>query len=357
MRIGILGHFGYGKQLADGQTVKTRMLESELKDMLGEQPYTVDTHGWRKNPLRLLLNCIRLIRICEHILVMPAHNGIRVFIPLFIMLNYVFKKKIHYVVIGGWLPEMLMEHHKLLPYMRELSSIHVESYTMIDKLKEMGIKQTYYLPNFKRLNALPEDKLVFNSSAPYKLCTFSRVTKEKGIEEAVAAVVNINASHQKTVCTLDIYGAIDESYKERFTQLMQSSKDCITYKGVVPYDQSVEILKEYFLLLFPTYYPGEGFAGTLLDAFASGVPVLASNWRYNKEIVKEGINGHIHELGCDHLQSKLEVLFENPKSILELKVKCLKDYRNYDPRYVIPSFLKVINKDEQIKGTNSLYNT
>jgi glycosyltransferase involved in cell wall biosynthesis len=227
--------------------------------------------------------------------------------------------------------------------MRDLSSIHVESYTMIDKLKELGMKQTHYLPNFKRLNALTEDKLIFNSNAPYKLCTFSRVTKEKGIEEAVSAVVNINDTHQKTVCTLDIYGAIDESYKERFAQLMESSKDCITYKGVVPYDQSVEVLKEYFLLLFPTYYPGEGFAGTLLDSFASGVPVLASNWRYNHEIVKPGISGYLYELE-DSLQTKLEDIFEEPESIERLKRSCLEEYRKYSPDYVMNNFLGIIKE-------------
>ena len=42
-----------------------------------------------------------------------------------------------------------------------------------------------------------------------------------------------------------------------------------------------------------TYYEGEGFAGTIIDAFAAGLPVIASDWKYNSEIIKQGITGVI----------------------------------------------------------------
>jgi len=51
---------------------------------------------------------------------------------------------------------------------------------------------------------------------PYKLCTFSRVLKEKGIEDAINAVIKVNTDCGREVCTLDIYGQIDENTKMRF---------------------------------------------------------------------------------------------------------------------------------------------
>lgn len=62
---------------------------------------------------------------------------------------------------------------------------------------------------------------------------------------------------------------------------------------MVPFNQSTEVLKNYDALLFPTYYEGEGFAGTIIDAFAAGLPVIASDWKYNSEIIKQGITGVI----------------------------------------------------------------
>jgi glycosyltransferase involved in cell wall biosynthesis len=69
----------------------------------------------------------------------------------------------------------------------------------------------------------------------------------------------------------------------------------IKYRGVVKFSDSVKVLKDYFALLFTIYYEGEGFAGTVLDAYASGVPVIATNWRYNSEIVQDKIDGIIFE--------------------------------------------------------------
>ena len=71
--------------------------------------------------------------------------------------------------------------------------------------------------------------------------------------------------------------------------LFRSFPKYVSYGGKVPFDKSVDILKNYFALLFPTYYDGEGFAGTLIDAFSAGVPVIASDWKYNAEIVNEKV--------------------------------------------------------------------
>lgn len=58
--------------------------------------------------------------------------------------------------------------------------------------------------------------------------------KEKGIEDAVNAVEEINKKYGETIFTLDIYGQIDSMQTEWF-ELLQSrfSKD-ISYKGLVP---------------------------------------------------------------------------------------------------------------------------
>lgn len=117
--------------------------------------------------------------------------------------------------------------------------------------------------------------------------------KEKGIEDAINAVESVNAHFGRTVYTLDIFGQIDVEYKERFSQLEKSFPDYISYGGAIEANKSVETLKSYFALLFPTYYKGEGFAGTLIDAMSAGVPVIASDWKYNPEFVVPGKTGVI----------------------------------------------------------------
>ena len=84
-----------------------------------------------------------------------------------------------------------------------------------------------------------------------------------------------------------------EDYKEHFLQIIDDVPKYIQYKGITESNLSSAILKDYYFLLFPTYYPGEGFAGTLIDAFSSGLPVIATDWMYNSEIIKNGFNGYL----------------------------------------------------------------
>ena len=42
------------------------------------------------------------------------------------------------------------------------------------------------------------------------------------------------------------------------------------------------------LYLFPTYYDRKGVAGTLMVAMATGIPVVVSDWKYDREIVVPG---------------------------------------------------------------------
>ena len=50
--------------------------------------------------------------------------------------------------------------------------------------------------------------------------------------------------------------------------LRKKFPDYISYCGLISFEKSVETLKEYFALLLPTYYEGEGFAGTLIGAYS-----------------------------------------------------------------------------------------
>ena len=93
---------------------------------------------------------------------------------------------------------------------------------------------------------------VYATSKPFKLCTFSRVMKEKGIEDAVNAVEEINKKYDETIFTLDIYGQIDTMQTEWFESLQSRFLKDVSYKGLVPFDKSTDVLKNYYALLFPT---------------------------------------------------------------------------------------------------------
>lgn len=64
------------------------------------------------------------------------------------------------------------------------------------------------------------------------------------------------------------------------------------------------------MMLFPSYWKGEGFAGVFIDAFIAGLPVLASDWNFNPEIIEHGKTGlviPVHSVSALH-DAMLEVI-------------------------------------------------
>lgn len=339
IKIGICGHFGGNKTFLDGQTVKTKIITQELKKIYSLKK--VDTYNSKKRIFNILFGLIKLLAQCENVIILPAHNGLKIIAPFLVFFNKIFKRKLHYIVIGGWLSKYFEDKKKLKEILKKFDYIYVETSTMKKALESKGFKNIIIMPNCKDLKILKEEELVYNIKKPYKLCTFSRVMQEKGIEDAIKAVKNINENSKEIIYTLDIYGQIDKNYKERFEKLSKAFPEYIKYKGLVPFSKSVDVLKEYYLLLFPTYYQGEGFAGTLIDAMSAGVPIVASDWRYNKEIVSSK-NGFIFE--TKNVKKFTDILYRlslDASVVNKLKNNCLKEAIKYDSKKVIMEKLKI----------------
>ena len=344
-KIGICGHFGLNQNLKNGQTVKTVNLYNELCKQYGEDNIGIlDTYDWKKNPIGFIFKCIKFIRNSKNLLVLTAQNGVKVFIPLFAQLNKIFKINLIYIVVGGWLPEFVADKKLLINNIKKFSGVLVETNKMKEKLENIGLNNVDILFNFKNINIISPNDFNKTQNNPLRVCTFSRVIEEKGIENAINAVKIINDEENKIKYVLDIYGPIADNYKEKFSQILEKADQrYVFYKGEVPSEQSVDIIKNYDLLLFPTYYPGEGLPGTVIDAFSAGVPVAASDWKYNADIVTNGKTGFIFETKNDEaLGTILRKIYLKEYDILNIKNNCLMEARKYLPEVAIKGLLKRI---------------
>ena len=248
-------------------------------------------------------------------------------------------------MIGGWLPSFLTERKNLAKALQKFDGIYVETGTMKSALEKQGFQNVFVMPNCKKLTVLSEDELVFPDKEPLRLCTFSRVMREKGIEDAVKTVIGVNRRLGRTAFSLDIYGQVDENQTDWFEALQKTFPDYIRYGGLIPFDKSVETLKEYFALLFPTYYEGEGFAGTLIDAYSAGVPVIASDWKYNTELVNENV-GYVYKTRDNAaLAELLSAVAADPTMILKKKKPCLQEAEKYKIEKAVSVLLDRIEGD------------
>ena len=205
----------------------------------------------------------------------------------------------------------------------------------------------YILRNCKPLLPLEEKELFTQAAEPYKLCIFSRIMREKGVEEAVNAVVDANKYFGRTVFNLDIYGQVDDEQVSWFEELKQDFPPEIQYCGVAPFEKSVEILKSYYALLFPTKFFTEGIPGTIIDAYAAGVPVISSQWENFSDMIEDGVTGIGYPFTqTNQLKEILIRIAENPCEIMGMKKHCLKKAQEYLPENALKILWDVLLAEE-----------
>ena len=159
-KITICGHFGGNEKFLDGQTIKTKNIYLALLEKYGEKEINrIDTYHWKKQPIIFLKRCLKGIKESKNIIILPAQNGVRVFIPLFLLINKLYKRRIFYIVIGGWLPEFLENRKGLLEKVKKLDKVFVETNKMKRQLANLEIKNVEILVNFKNITPLKEEEL------------------------------------------------------------------------------------------------------------------------------------------------------------------------------------------------------
>ena len=331
-KIAIIGRFGGDQILLDGQTVKTLILYQELSNRTDWSIRKVDTYYTKLNPIRLLGQSILALLTTKDVIVITSQNGRRVFFPLLYFFTKVFHTRVYHDVIGAKLAEFAVQYPAFVKYMNAFQVNWVETDSLKQDLEALGVTNAEVLPNFKHLDIVAPTEAEKVQSAPYKLCTFSRVMYEKGIEDAINAVKSVNERMGKTLFTLDIYGPVDAMQVAWFEKLKVSFPDFVSYKGAVHYQDSVNTLKNYFALVFPTRYYTEGAPGTIIDAYAAGVPVIASRWRGFSDVIDEGVTGLGYTFSEE--EALTELLFriaQAPDMVAGLVENCIRKASYYQP--------------------------
>ena len=345
MKYGIIGRTAEGTDLCDGQTIKTRVLVEELKRMdPGSRILVADTYNYKKRAFEVFSEIITVLKNSDAVFILLSRNGMRVIFPIVNNLNVLFKKPILHNCIGGSLDELVKRYPSLLRQLNRFSVNWVESEQLKSRLESLGVKNVEYLPNFKRLNVVEEYSLELTYPKKFRFCTFSRVNEAKGIGRACQAVIDINQEYGCAKAKLDIYGPIEENYDVVLDQFIQSAHGAIAYHGVVPAEKSVETLVGAYALLFPTTFRGEGFPGTIIDAFSAGVPIIATDWHLNGEIIRQGYTGFLYDpQKPEKLGELMECLMNDPELVFSMRKHCLEEAKRFAPEKVMETVKKKLD--------------
>lgn len=327
-----IGPIGGDKTPTNGASLKNYHLTNRLKE-LPISLSCIDTEHWKKNPLVLLkvlfsllcnpsghfivsLNTPSFYRLIKAIKIMPG------------------KRHLFYWVIGGSLGQRMLQRKIDTKVYSIVELFIVEGNDMKQELLSCGYTNVIVVPNFKKIDYIPP-KTKSNADIKLRFVFLSRINEQKGCKYIIKAAEQLNA-HYENRFEIDFYGPIDKGFMN-FTSLL-SGLNNVNYKGFLDLRDSknYDVLASYNMMLFPTFWQGEGFPGVIVDAFISGLPVIASDWHFNKDIINDGETGIIippHNI--DALVQAMERVILHPELLEPMAVSCQKNAKDYSVDNII----------------------
>lgn len=299
-----------------GDAIKNRLLLEWFQRNFNRVGH-IDTQQWRKNPLILMRLLFQLLffRI-DNIIVSASNESAYKIIRILAKLN---KKgsKVYYFMIGGYTPIKIKQGiFKAEPF-KKVDKIIVEADRVKDFYAEVGLYNTYRVYNFKSTNYVADVSKPHEGK--FKFVFLSRLTELKGVFHILESVRLLNAEGLQDSFQVDFYGSFDSSIKERFLKELETINNA-NYLGFLDLrdDSNYDTLAGYDIMLFPTMHPTEGFPGVIADAAVAGVPVIAANWNYAKELVEDCGCGYVFPVGDNKALTDLMRFSMNNREKLQI---------------------------------------
>ena len=321
-----------------GETLKNKTILKYLKENNIKVRVT-NFSKYKKFKFLVFFECLitLLNPFTNKILISKASKSSYIYLKLARYLN-IYKKKIYYMVIGGKFDQYLKNENFKIKYYSKIEKIYVESYKMKDALIKLGLEQTEYLPNFKSFKLV--NRTMKDEKYPLEAVFFSRILPEKGTEMIFKMLESIN--EKEIMLKIFFYGPIEKNYEKIFFKKIKEIKE-VKYEGILDSfeEETFDILKNYDFMIFPTFWDGEGFPGTIVDSLISSLPIVASDWNVNKEIINDKIGFLFEARNQSKFEKLIKFIINNKKELIKKRGFCFEESKKYN----VDNVLKRLKKE------------
>lgn len=330
-----IGPMDLGNIPKTGDTMKNLLFLDRFKEVF-DKIYIVDTFYWKSSPsvfVKLLWYILvhRSAKIVLSASPVSAHSLIKMLSILHVH-NDVF-----YWVIGGSFHKMVESGQLDVKVYRSLKRIFVQGQSMVDTLNKLGLSNVLYVANSKLITHY--GKKIENNEGKTHFVFLSRVEEYKGCSDIITSAKQLIQKGYQDKFDISFYGrpSEDGEYVNLFNEMV-SACPVTKYKGVLNLrdPQNYDELASYDCMLFPTYWHGEGFPGIVIDAYISSLPIIASDWNLNKDVIEDGVTGWIipaHDVNA--LTERMEYVINHPEEAVKMGFVCKNRAALYDSREVL----------------------
>ena len=157
-----------------------------------------------------------------------------------------------------------------------------------------------------------------------KVLFLANFIKTKGVRDVLHSVPDVYAEHGNVVFVF-AGSWQDTAVRDEFESFLKAHGNLpVKLVGPVTGDRKKQLLASADIFVFPSYYPPEGHPWVIVEAMATGLPVISTDQGAIKESVIDGRNGFIIEKQSPRqVAEKIKFLIENP----ELRIQMGKESR------------------------------
>lgn len=312
-----------------GESMKNHLFIERFREVF-DRVITVDVFAPKKHPMNIVKMVLVALthRRCPTVISVSPDTGDKV-LRWLLSLGC---NNIYYWAVGGTLHQKFATGNFNLDNYRKIKAIYVQSPRIVEGLKKLGINNAIHVNNSKRIDYIPD--ISHRNNDRVRFVFLSRVHPDKGCGLIVSCAKRLNEMGYQNKFSVDFYGSIF-GYPD-FKKMIEGV-DNVNYKGFLNLmvKEGYDTLAGYDMMLFPTYWDGEGFPGVIIDACIAGVPVIASNWNCNEDVVDDQIGRIIPHHNEDALFEAMKETIEGKFDLKQMAKNCQVRALEYDNRNVL----------------------
>lgn len=303
------------KERYDGERIKNTLIFDSLRKI--SELDVIDLSNYKLfNTFKIFWYGLFKKKKYDYVIISKDPHGANI-IQRILNITKVNVSKIIYFEIGPFLYDRINNGSIKKETFINNKLIVVETNSMKKELEPLGFERIDVFPNFKPVYDIPFNEQIYPKDI-LRLVYLSRIEDKKGIYDLIDCLKELNKD--KTRFILDVYGRPQEKADEEKINQLDKELDFVNYKGKINLDneEAYKELSNYDLHVFPTKY-AEGFPGTIIDFFISGVPTLASSFVRANDILTNKESIIYKQFDSKDLKDKLEYIYNNQSILIDLR--------------------------------------
>lgn len=183
-----------------------------------------------------------------------------------------------------------------------------------------------------------------------RILAIGRLIPRKGFDFLIKSLPEVTKNARKDFC-VEIVG--DGPMRSELTRLSEQLgvQQKIIFAGSVPYDKLAEKYQKADAFVLSSL--AEGMPLVVLEAMASGLPILATKVQGMDSLVKEGVNGHLFPpADSSALGQYLTRLINDGALRLKMSQQSAKVIRKYDWSNITQQYLRIYESESDTVNIN-----